>query len=141
MKAPLFEGYKKGFRAPQINDTCHLPVLLSLYPFGQGTDIRNVSDHMLEGSSGPSRPSHPPFPSFEKTHLGPPAPLDLNKTSKTKMKLANYRFLVPHFVFLRASRSSWKPFRGLSKMIKPKKKDDIAPETLMTSLTCGLQLI
>ena len=48
----------------------------------QETDIRIISDRMLEGSSGPSRPSHPPFPLFETTHLGPPDPLDLNETSK-----------------------------------------------------------
>ena len=61
----------------------------------QGTDIRKVSDGMLEGSLGPSRLSHPSFPLFEKTHMGPPDPLDLNKTSQKNKKLSNFRFLVP----------------------------------------------
>ena len=50
---------------------------------------------MLEGGSVPSRLSHPPLFSFQKTHLGPSDPLDLNKTSKKNMKLTLFRFLVP----------------------------------------------
>ena len=91
--------------------------------FHQGNNIRIVSDRMLEGSSAPSRPSHPPFPSLKKIiHLGPPDPLDLNKTTQKTWNWPAIGFLVPRFVFLQASWSSGKPFCRLSKVIRPNKK-------------------